>query len=313
VISRLTNFRFSASAPDEELQFVQHTLPGVGGYSGSPMYLPNGRVVAVHNSFRAAEDRGAKTIIAHAIRIDCLWELLVHHKLDDKVPVPVERSRLNVKRWLKPDEAEVKFRRAVKLADEAAYLIDYKQEYMAGVRKCNEAIKLAPAYPYAYWVRCAGRNGYYSSRPLTPARARSILAAAARDADTYARLMSSDPRALTGVVNTAINVAAVMKNGSLLRRSLPNLNKALGSASLGRAERAELLSLRGACQHSLGNKARAREDFDESIELDPDNDVLYDNRARYWEAIGNRRRAAQDRAKARAIRKALLEKGKDAD
>src|SRR5207253_1677651 len=80
VISRLTDFRFSTSAPEPEQQFLQYTMATWGGFSGSPVYLPNGHVVALHNMARYVPGRGGEVkSIPHGVRVDCLWELLVHH------------------------------------------------------------------------------------------------------------------------------------------------------------------------------------------------------------------------------------------
>jgi hypothetical protein len=312
VISRLTNFRLSVDVPEEELQFVQTTLGNWPGFSGSPIYLSNGHVVAINNSWRQAEARGVKVQISQAIRVDCLWELLVHHGLDRKVPVPIDRSRLNIKRWLVDSAADKQFRRAIKMVEDAASLID-TQEFMAGVKKCDAAIKIAPTYAEAYRVRCAGLNNYYSYRQPGSKEARAILLRAVNDASSYARLMSSDPRALTSMVNTANNLTVLMSNSSYIRASLTNLDRALSSSALTVPQRAEFHSLRGVCRFNLRNRAGARRDFDESIRLDPSNDVLFDNRARFWDAIDEEARASADRARARAIRKRLREESKETD
>ena len=50
IINRVTDFSGNASAPSGRLQFVQHSAPSFGGFSGSPLFLPNGRVIAINNS-----------------------------------------------------------------------------------------------------------------------------------------------------------------------------------------------------------------------------------------------------------------------
>jgi len=286
VVSRLTNFRLSVSAPEEERQFVQSTLGNWPGFSGSPLYLSNGHVVAINNSWRPAEDRGVKLQISQAIRVDCLWELLVHHKLDSKVPVPIDKSRLRIARWLKPDEVEKQFRRAVKLVDEAAYLIDYRNEFLAGVAKCDEAIRLFPDYPYAYQVRSAGWNNQYFYNQPGKRAALDLLRKASKDAETYFKLMGSDVRAIEGKATTLMNLAALTENRSIIQETLGDLNKVLSSENVPEAQRAHFHSLRGQTYFNLGDRRRAREDYDESIRLDPQNDILFDNRARFWEALG---------------------------
>src|SRR5690606_1985992 len=57
VISRITDFQLGTGAAPEDQLFVQYTMSTWGGFSGSPIFLPDGRVAAVHNMSRAKEDR----------------------------------------------------------------------------------------------------------------------------------------------------------------------------------------------------------------------------------------------------------------
>ena len=311
VVSRLTDFRMSVKAPPEELQFVQHTIQSFGGFSGSPIFLPNGHVVAIHNCSVGRENSGKRVDITRGIRVDCLWELLVHHGLDSKVPVPVDKSKLRIERWLQLDEDEKKFRKAQNLVAEAANLIDFEQEFQAGIYKCTEAIEIAPQYADAYRVRCAGLNNYYSFMQPPKNKAAETLKLALKDADKYSKLMrDSDPRVIILRVNTEINVAALRQDKELLRPSLASLNERLEIANLHKEFQAELYSLRGMCQFNLGDKKPAKNDFDQSIRLDPQNDLLFENRARFWDAIGSFGLAKQDRDSAETIRKQRLSQGR---
>jgi len=112
VISRITDFSQSPSAPPGELQFVQYTMATWGGFSGSPVFLPNGRVVAIHNMASTIPNKktGEVRAIPHGIRVDSLWELLVYHKLDDKIAAKIDPRQVLLERWLKPDEKSEKIR-----------------------------------------------------------------------------------------------------------------------------------------------------------------------------------------------------------
>jgi hypothetical protein len=309
VVSRLSNFFFSRAHEDEQ-QFVQHTLPSWGGYSGSPIFLANGHVVALHNMSRFAnkEFSGNTALvkaIPHGVRIDCLWELLVHHQLEAKVPIPIDKSKLRLKRWLEPDEAEKKYRQACKLVEEAERLIDQDQRFTDGIRKCDEAIALLPNYPDAYRVRCAARNSIYAYE--NPAgEGKQLLGLALDDAAKFAKLMPTDPRWLVAEINTAINISKLGRNRAVLGPYMGKLDKALEAEGLPKPLRAEFFSLRGLCHFIRGNDDAAFNDLNNSVRLDPDNDVLYDNRARCWEALRRYELAERDRAKARQIRKDLL-------
>lgn len=57
VVSRLSDFRLDSSVPEGELQFVQYTMGNWFGYSGSPVFLPNGHIVAINNMIRGSAAR----------------------------------------------------------------------------------------------------------------------------------------------------------------------------------------------------------------------------------------------------------------
>jgi lipoprotein NlpI len=108
-------------------------------------------------------------------------------------------------------------------------------------------------------------------------------------------------------------LASLTKNKSRFKQSLTFLDEVLSADNLSKSQRAEFHSLRGVCHFNLGNRVYAKDDFNESIRLDPQNDLLFDNRAQFWEAIGNDKLADADRARARAIRRKSLEKVKGDD
>lgn len=82
-VSRITGFDLQPAEGAAGRKMVQYTMQTGGGYSGSPVFLPDGRVVAVHNMGRV--DKNPKTgvikPIAHGIRADMVLEILAHHKL----------------------------------------------------------------------------------------------------------------------------------------------------------------------------------------------------------------------------------------
>src|SRR5207253_3187046 len=115
-------------------------------------------VAAVHNMARRVKSQtGESKSIPHGIRVDCVVEALVHHGLDDKVPFKIDKTKVNLDRWTKPDkkgeQARADYAQAVALTAEAEYLTRFKKDFEKAELKCNEAIKLAPTYARAYYVR----------------------------------------------------------------------------------------------------------------------------------------------------------------
>ena len=152
MISRFTDFHNSVNVPLECRQYLQYTMAGWSGFSGSPILLPDGRVIAVHK-MATIQDLNQRVThdFSHGIRIDCLWELLVYHHLEDKIRQKIDRALVHVDRWLRIDLVD-RLGKAITLVDEASYLLSVEEKFTESVKKCNEAIKIAPDYALAYLV-----------------------------------------------------------------------------------------------------------------------------------------------------------------
>lgn len=310
VVSRLTNFELSGGGSPAERQLLQYTMATWGGFSGSPVFLPSGRVVAIHNMARPAENKqsGEKKWIPHGIRVDCLWEMLVYHKLDDKVAINADKSKLLIARWSKPDERTEKvrqtFAKANQLVREASYLIYTKEEFFEGVQKCNEAIKLVPTLAEAYQVRCHGFTNYWfnNRRKISDQDSIRMLKEAGKNADLYVKLLPSDPQ---GYILRAIvlnNLGHSTENYDFNREALELTNKILSTDGLSTYAKAESHSQRAIAWDNIGDKERALADHNTAIRLRPDEPVYYENRADFWHYLGRSDLEAADYAKARELR-----------
>ncbi|HLW66306.1 MAG TPA: serine protease, partial [Gemmataceae bacterium] len=183
VISRTTNFEMNAGAPPAERQFLQYTMATWGGFSGSPVFLPNGHIAGVHNSasFKQNSGTGESKSIPHGIRVDCVLELLVSLHFEVRVPFTIDASKINLDRWTRPDERSEKARadyaKAVALVAEADRLSSFQHQHDAAEEKCIEAIKLAPGYAWAWSVRSAAMSNFYfdNYRNLAPDKAKALL------------------------------------------------------------------------------------------------------------------------------------------
>jgi tetratricopeptide (TPR) repeat protein len=312
VVSRLTDFQLNGGAADEDKQCLQYTMASWGGYSGSPVFLPNGHVVAIHNMARYHKGPlGEVKAISHGVRIDCLWELIVHHQLVDQVPIGVEPSQVRVARWLKEDEQADKYRQAISLVADAAYLINGQSKYSEGVDKCNEAVKLAPHFPELYAVRFTGYLNYVFDNHRRIPRDTSLrqLRLARNDAEKYIQLAPSDPQGIFYLATAMNNAAFLTKNRDEFRRVLAMGDRLLGSQNLTSELRAKAHSIRGNGYSNLGQNDLALAEFNEALRLNPNDAALWETRADYWRNLGRGSLADSDKKKAHELRAKMQRPG----
>lgn len=315
VISRVTDFQLGTSVPEAEQQFVQYTMSTWGGYSGSPVFLPNGRVVAVHNMSRNVPGRGQVKSIPHGIRVDCVAEMLVHHGLDNKVSFEIDKSKVLVERWTKPDirgdKARADYAKAEELVGEARYLIFFKQKFQEGVDKCDEAVKLLPNYGEAYFVRSFGVNNYFAfhQNNLNKQGKLKLLRLAKADAQKYIDIMPSDPAGPINICQIICNIGVVRDDDEDVNNALEMLTKLLTSPNLPNHIRAQAHSYRGGAYSFIDEPKKALRDHNEALRLNPLAPVLWENRASYWDKYDREDLAEQDRAKAKEVRENSLARG----
>ena len=313
VISRITDFDYNTNAPKAELQFLQYTMATWGGFSGSPVFLPNGHVVAVHNMARNAEgpDKIVKSI-PHGVRVDCVLELLVHHGLEDKVPIKIDKSKVLVERWIKPDARTEKARgdyaKSYELLRDASHLIYGKQQYVDGIKKCNEAMQLIPNHYAAYRMRSIAIHMHWLNN-YEDETATKMLKTAFEDAIICAKIQPSNPKNDIHVIRIGAAIAFANKDSEFFRKLLSETNKMLDSDNLIPVDRAALYGQRAGIFSNLERNDQALRDYNEAIRLDPINPNLYEGRARFYANNGEEDLAADDRAKAGELRKKRLEYG----
>jgi tetratricopeptide (TPR) repeat protein len=152
VIDRVSDFSNYAGGPPERQQYLQHSMASWFGFSGSPIFLPNGHVAALNNSGGTFTQNGMSTNLAWGIRADCLWELLKANNLLDKVNVPPEAAAVDIERFSQPDPQMERLQKVNALLADAS--IDYQfSRHEAAIEKCNEAAKELPDYAAIYGLR----------------------------------------------------------------------------------------------------------------------------------------------------------------
>jgi hypothetical protein len=305
VISRVTDFHLSAGADDNERQFVQYTASTWSGFSGSPVFLANGHVAAIHNSARTlGGPAGSVITIPHGIRVDCLWELLVHHGLEEKVPGKIDKRKLSIDRWLKEDERDQQLRKAVQLVDEATRLIFVEKDCAEGVDKCHQALKLAPDYARVYYVRGVGFLNYWADhrRRLSHKDGLGQLELALKNFAEYVRRVPSDPHGILLVALVYNNLSLQTGNKAYARKTLEITNKYLEIDGLTNYQRAQCHAYRGLALANLGDAETAARELARAIKMVPDEPFFRENRADFWHDNGRYDLEQEDLAVARRLR-----------
>lgn len=303
-IGRVTDFQLGVSGPPAQRQFVQYSMSTWGGFSGSPVMLSTGKVVAVHNSGRAVKEGDYAKNINRGIRIDCVWEMLAHHGLADKVRIPVEPSSLNLSRWAHDEPHDIALRKAIELTNEADRLIFIEQDFAAGSAKCGEAIELAPKYtlPYRYRSTSSGNYLFNHGEKVSREVIDSQLRIAMSDAEKVVELNKGDPANLLQLAFVRLMHGQWLKNDNYYRGALKIVAEVLEDRSISDSIRASAYSKRGVALSNLGNDEQAELDHNEAVRLAPTEPAWLETRAVYWEALGRRDLAERDWAAGRTVR-----------
>jgi tetratricopeptide (TPR) repeat protein len=277
----LTNFHLDGTT-EPLAQFLQCTMDAFGGFSGSPIFLASGEVVALLNSSRRADPKNKNSrMITHGVRVDCLWELLAHHKLSRLVDVPLPNEKLLIARWLKPDPEAAKFDRLRKLVDDANYLVFTKHDCAAGIDKFNEAIEVYPRYAPAYrWRGAAFLQWRYLLGDELKQKQLVYLKNALRDADTNSQLHSAPT-----VTSTKLELDVLIALGNATNKLdyyedvVEKADKILAIKNLTDWQRAEFLSSKAISLEALGKSEEARRIYFKVLQMFP-------NDPSFWIRIG---------------------------
>ncbi len=217
VINRVADFANDAGANPDRQQYLQHSMANWFGFSGSPIFLPNGHVVALNNSGGTFTQNGLSTTLAWGIRADCLWELLKANNLLDKVNVPPEAAAVDITRFSQPDPVVEQLQKVDQLLIDAR--IDLKfSRYQAALDKCNEAAKEMPYYAAVYG--CRG-NMYLDIAGLTfkphDPKMRQYLQSALEDENKAVQLDPSNTDYYLEVATANCNLANISNPASAKR------------------------------------------------------------------------------------------------
>jgi hypothetical protein len=267
VISRITDFGNLSAASDATAQRLQYTMETWGGFSGSPIYLRSGEVIGLHNSGRYIDPTRKQTtrMIAQGIRVDCLYELLVHHGLDAKVPISMAPKELLVKRWLAPDPNLAVYTKLQKIVDEANDLVYNRLDFQAGIDKCTQAIKMHRNFAPAYATRSDGYNNWYfhHGSSLSAERRLELLKLAYSDAAANADLLgqTTPESAFDAIVQRLIilnNLGQLTRDRKFNQEALQGAEQLLAQKYLAGWQRGSASSTKAVALSNLGKSEEAR-------------------------------------------------------
>jgi tetratricopeptide (TPR) repeat protein len=248
-----------------------------------------------------------------------LWELLAYHHLDDQVAIGIDKSKLLLARYERPDPELETFNQAARLVGEVDSMIGGKK-YAEAVDKCQEAINICPGYSKAYMTRAVLYTIYNVDRfpggvaVGNPVNEEQLKYAnyALDDAKTYLQMNPNNAEAYLLLCMKSIDVDIIRQVYSAKRHevALEVTTKIIEDPSVSRILKARAYTARAAVKTNVqDNYEYADEiyaDYDAAIRLDPFNSRLWRNRASYdrtgtdAEEADNRRAQDLDDAEAAA-------------
>lgn len=306
-VSRMTGYDHEAEAPFDQQRMVHFSAPLYPGFSGSPVFLRNGKVAVVANHLhREAEQLG------YGLRCDALWELIDFAEVRDKIPGAPEQIARTSNYSPQPEPRVQTLRQAMRLVAEAT---DFRHhhEFDEAFEHLDEAVKILPDYWKPYWMRGIVIDHtikYGNPAPTTNARLhlhRDALAAHLK-ADQLYRSGHGKPngRIVLDVARELVNIArltnqpANLPNAIELQRAVDLLNDASVLKNVG-DDGGYFFALRGSVKADQNNLAGALKDLDSAIRLDPTCADFYSARAQIWQKLGQNAEAASDRRQAQEL------------
>lgn len=271
------------------LRSIYFTAPPYPGFSGSPVFLANGKVVAIFNAILKPSEGGQ---ISHAARVDSLWDMLRHFNLLDKMSEVPELDVPMLLTEANQNPAAIALLKAVDIALEGDKLRQ-KGEFVEAVKKLNEAAKLAPEWWEVYsflgktvdsFVQSAFTN--LSDQQKTDFYKSAFNYYMKSDEVAYKTLGFHRVDTLLEIARLGINLSRFGGDKEALKMvvnmmSAENLQK----AALGGPDAAFYLALRAAVKRDLNLLEGALADINEAIRRDSRNDDYVKERRRIREQL----------------------------
>jgi Trypsin-like peptidase domain len=257
------------------------------GASGGPVFLSDGRVVGV--IMGAERDSGSPEHpgLGFGAPIAELDELVAYHRLQAWVPGPAKTvtQRLD---W-GPDPRIGEFRRAVVQVHRAREL-RLCGRYTNAVEVCNEVLATTPEHRGALMERSKSYLYFLATRwgRLTIDERRRYARWALDDSQQCDRLDSAGNDVIIINLQNYMYDAVVRLDQSSFQFLVGATTRLLGmdwpGEPLSEHERSWVFSIRAQAHHFLHEIELARDDYDKSIRIEPEDPRWYLNRAQFWES-----------------------------
>jgi hypothetical protein len=303
MIEHFGNFAGGVDPDNSNNQLVEYTMETSGGFSGSPVFLHNGHVVAIDNAHRTEQTREMTTTVASGIRIDSLWELLAFNKMENQVNPPVMVDSAQMQRNTDPKRPVDQ--KPIQAINDLGTLNGRSFDDQG--RILSKDIEAAPKMAILYYkrglwylnnLRSAGGKMTKDERiaqlthaaedfkmtiSLDPNNVRAMLYSCYVSAQTIgekARAQAAKQTDYTAVIQQTDYTAVIQHIDNIL---------AIQTLTLG--QQAWAWQIRAFCHWSSPD---AKDDLDKAIDLVPQWDVSYLLRSQYWTALNNTTGAKSD-------------------
>ncbi len=266
---------------------VVYAGPNYPGFSGSPIFLDNGRVVVINNAVMNLKD-GTK--VAYGMRVDALWDLLGEIKFADKIANAPEQL---------PEPVFTKGQNpnALKMINSLQLLATVQQnikdgDYKSAFDNLSKAEEETPWYWAVYNDRAKTVDRYIKSMPNLGKEDLSKLYAASRSYFSKADELhnkSFNIRALPILLDftrQSINLARYSESKDVLKEAIDILdNPDVVKVAFEGKNAAYFLALRATVKKDLGMLKSAIADIDEAIRRQPSHKSYQDERQRIQRLI----------------------------
>ena len=309
VIARVTDFDNDANADPRDTQFLQHTMANWFGFSGSPMFLANGRVAALNNSAHSFRKGGLAVTIPFGIRVDCLWELLVFHQLDQKLSVPISYDELRLNRF-EGEDPRIENYKVVEDLKTRATALSYEGTYNEAASLLNQAIRRMPNDATAHSIMAEIQSEYALKTWGNAVQARRAgqlesytrhTRYAVQEAKKALQLDPADVSNILSLVTFERNLDLISRGPHERPQDRQLAAKVLELQGLSALNRSTAYSV-----YAQGYRSPAQSVpwLTKAIEAAPFFPVEYENRAVTYDLLGQSSRAAADRRRAQELRTA---------